>query len=897
MLSLIVGYDVVRKDRNRHGGGVVIYTRSSINYTVRDDLAHESLEAITLEISKPRSKPFLINSWYRPPDSALELFNIYEDLITRMDSENKEVVLIGDFNCDWTRLINNRSNAQTNKLAEIAKTLQFEQLINEPTRITATTRTLIDLAFTNKPELINGSGVIHLGISDHSLIYIQRKISVPRKEPKVIKTRQYKHYNANNFKSDILTYLHDQIFWDTMLDPNMMWGKWKTIFLSIADFHAPEITKKVRSEYAPWITDNIRQVMHRRDFLKKKAVKTGSKQLHDAYKRTRNDLNRLIKNTKATYFTNTLNDCENNPKKMWKTINKLTNKKSKTTLISEIQHNNQNFTKRDEIANVLNSHFNEVGTNLAKDMPQSSRVPESYLTFSNTEFNIQNVSVTKVYKLLSTIKTSKSAGHDRISGKLLRDAAEAIAPTLTAIFNASINTGIFPDDFKIAIISPIHKSGSKTNCDNYRPISVLSTVAKIFERLITEQLETYLESNSILVEQQAGFRKKHSTQTSLLNITNQWLMNMDKGCLNGVIFLDLKKAFDCVDHDVLVKKMYYYGVRGLALKLFQSYLTNRTQICKVNQTMSNTRIVKCGIPQGSNLGPLLFLLYINDLPNCLTSSSTSMFADDTNISTQGTTEYEIQERLNADLENVHQWLVANKLTLNKQKTEYMIIGSRQRISNIITDPKIELGESVIKRVNKSKTLGIIIDEHLSWNDQIQNVVTKVSKGIGMLRRIRQFVPKSTLLRICNAIVLSHFDYCSLVWDNCCEYLTDKLQKLQNRAARIITGRTYDVSSDDVLKELNWEPLKQRYKINKTIFMHKVRNDIIPSSLTNLFKIKTNDRYDLRSNNNNYVLGKPKTNFMKKSFAYSAASLWNGLSSTAKEKGISLNKFKCTLGST
>ena len=259
---------------------------------------------------------------------------------------------------------------------------------------------------------------------------------------------------------------------------------------------------------------------------------------------------------------------------MWKTINKLPNKKSKTTLISEIQHSNQNFTKGDEIANVLNPHFNEVGTNLAKDMPQSSRMPESYLTFSNTEFNIQNVSITKVYKLLSTIKTSKSAGQDRISGKLLRDAAEAIAP-LTAIFNASINTGIFPDDFKIAnfaIISPIHKSGSKTNCDNYRPISVLSSVAKIFERLITEQLETYLESNSsIIVEQQAGFRKKHSTKTSLLNITNQTLMNMDKGCLNGVIFLDLKKAFDCVDHDVLVKKMYHYGIRGLKMVLIISY--------------------------------------------------------------------------------------------------------------------------------------------------------------------------------------------------------------------------------------------------------------------------------------------------------------------------------------
>ena len=176
-----------------------------------------------------------------------------------------------------------------------------------------------------------------------------------------------------------------------------------------------------------------------------------------------------------------------------------------------------------------------------------------------------------------------------------------------------------------------------------------------------------------------------------------------------------------------------------------------------------------------------------------------MFADDTNISTNGKTNDELQERINVDLENVHQWLLANKLTLNKDKTEYMIIGSRQRISNLVTDPKIELGESVIKRVHKSKTLGVIIDEHLLWNHQIQNTVTKASKGIGMMRRIKQFVPKSTLVKIYNAIVLSHFDYCSLVWDNCCDYLKNRLQKLQNRAARIITAKTYEVSSEDVLK--------------------------------------------------------------------------------------------------
>ena len=251
---------------------------------------------------------------------------------------------------------------------------------------------------------------------------------------------------------------------------------------------------------------------------------------------------------------------------------------------------------------------------------------------------------------------------------------------------------------------------------------------------------------------------------------------MNRGCLNGVIFLDLKKAFDCVDHNILTTKMDYYGTRGRDLAWFESYLTNRIQICKVYLITSNERMVKCGIPEGSNLGPLLFLLYINDLPNCLSLSSASMFADDTNISTQGKTDNEIQERLNTDLENVHQWLTSNKLTFNKKKTEYMIVGSRQRISNILTDPIVKLGDSTIKRVNKSKTLGVIVDEHLSWNDQIQSIVSKSSKGIGMIRSIKKFVPQSTLLKIYNDIVLSHFDYCSLVWDNCSDYLLNKLQK-------------------------------------------------------------------------------------------------------------------------
>ena len=367
--------------------------------------------------------------------------------------------------------------------------------------------------------------------------------------------------------------------------------------------------------------------------------------------------------------------------------------------------------------------------------------------------------ITQVQITLSSVDVSKSTGYDRMSNKLLKDSSDIIAYSLAMIFNTSINTGIFPNYFKTAIISPIHKAGCRTDCNNCRRILILSSVAKILEKLITQNLETYPEENEILVQQQAGLRKKHCTQTSLRNITNQWFVNMDKGSLNGVIFLDEKTTFDCVDHSIFLRKLYHYGEKRKREKPFKwpsPICLIESKFAKlINLTLSDKRIVKRDVPQGLNLGLLLFLLHINDLPNCLSTSAASMFADDTIISIHSTLPIEIQDYQNHDLENIHQWLLAKKLTLNREKTEYMIIGSRQKLSKMLNEPEIHVGETTIKQVRFSKTIGVVIDEHFTLERQIENIQRKISKGIGMKRRMKKLVPKTTLTKVYNAIVLPH----------------------------------------------------------------------------------------------------------------------------------------------
>lgn len=556
------------------------------------------------------------------------------------------------------------------------------------------------------------------------------------------------------------------------------------------------------------------------------------------------------------------------------------------------------YTNSQDIAFKLNDYFASISERLSDtDEPSlnldltklrnfiSSKIP------NNIFFNVPYITVDNVSESINGLNAAKATGLDGIGPRILKLANVVLAPSITAIINKSIKTGTFPDQLKMAKIYPIHKSGPKSDPANYRPISILPTISKVFEKHINKHMLSFLNKYKLIHANQSGFRQKHSCQTALVKLIDQWMTCIDKGDLVGTVFLDFKKAFDLVDHSILIDKLALYKFNKTSLKLMSSYLHSRKQVVDSGQGLSKPAIVKSGVPQGSILGPTLFLIFINDLPLHMDHCFTDIFADDTTFHINGRTKQEIEPKLQHDGENSKTWAKQHKMQVHFDKTTCMALGTRHK-THEASELTVSFGNNRIKQVDKQKLLGVVIDQHLTWTAHIDYLCANISSKVSLLRQLSSYVPLEVQKLFYQGYIVPLIDYGSNTWGTTSKQNIERLAKLQKRAARIILNADFNTPSAEMFTELGWQSIPNRLNYNKAVLTFKALNGLTPEYISDLLKpVSETHNRNLRSTaDGSLSVPRSRISLFDRSFSSSAPKLWNSLPAEVRTSS-SLESFK------
>ena len=814
----IQGYSLISNPTEAAAGGTALYILKSLTFKPREDLAKsvyrsKLLESTFVEIECRKKANIIVGCLYKHPVMSTGDFNdnFLANLLERINREGKRLILLGDFNIN---LLSYKENKDVKSFVDILQSSLITPTINLPTRITSQSSTLIDNILVSHFSSKIYSGNLLVGLSDHMP---QLAIISNEYEDNSINDFRYLQdwtkFDEQKFKNEFTSIDWDKAMMVEKNDPDLAFNGFYRKMMELVENNVPrkKITKKQqRREYKPWITKEIKKGMSERDRQFKNFIKEKNRVLRNdlflKYKRYRNRLVDTIRDRKKQYYVRFFSDNLKNCKKIWEGVNQLTNlKKRKEKSIISINIKERIVSDSALVSSEFNSYFCGIAGKVRSKIPETKSSYKDYLPNPyQRSFFCRPTNQEEIKRVINSLDRSKSTGPYSIPFRILNILNEELANILSKIFNLSISKGKFIDVLKIVKVVPVFKNkGSPLETGNYRPISLLSNVDKIYEKIMHKRMISYLEAKNILYKKQFGFRQKSSTVHSLICLTEKVRDALDKGDLASGIFIDLQKAFDTVDHEILLDKLKNYGFRGLSNDWLRSYLTGRRQFVQVASESSSKAEVKHGVPQGSVLGPLLFLIYINDLPKSLRYGLPFIFADDTALIYVERNPKALQKRINIDMKLLLRWLKANKISLNVDKTEIIIF--KHKLKKITFDFKIKLDGKRLVFKDCVNYLGVLIDSQLNWSHHQEKVAKSLRQTNGVLSRIRYYLPNVILKKVYFALFHSTLTYAIQVWGQSLAY-NSRIARLQKSAIRLISFSSLQAASRLIFKELSILPI-------------------------------------------------------------------------------------------
>ena len=896
-------YSILHSPRltGQKGGGVAIIFRSYLKLTrlLYPLPLPKSFEFMTSKLTSG-NKHFILINIYRPPSATItdpvsktkttkdlfpDFINEFTSLLEYFISLPSELIITGDFN------IHTESHEpHAKEFSEILSSFDLQQHVSFPTNDHGHS---IDLVITRSSSTVIKNLSHHdTHLTDHEAVTFKFSPHTrPITKRTVIHFRSFKDFNLQAFKNDILS---SPLYTDPADTATDLGNQLSSILTNILDLHAPSKTKSiVQRPSKPWINVEILEAKRVRNSLERRWRQTCCPMDRSCFRSQCRIVRRVITKAKSIFLSNLVSESASNPRSLWKSLN-------------SILHRNQMNSLPDEPNTLtLANAFLEFFTDKIERIRASFTAPTSPDPFSfpptppTKLLNFLPATLSEVRQLIFS-SSNKQCPLDPLPTFLIKQCFDELGPIITKLVNLSLVEGIFPSSFKSALVRPLIKkpSLSPDDLNNYRPISNLNFVSKILEKVVALRVQSHLSSNALFPPFQSAYRIFHSTESTLLKIHNDLISAMGRGEVSALILLDLSAAFDTVDHSILLNRLSnWFGLEDSTLKWFSSYLSSRSQSVIINDSLSSSSHLTCGVPQGSVLGPLLFTLYTTPLGSVISKNSLGyhLYADDTQLYISFTPDSLLDSVsiLTSSFNDILSWMNQNKLCLNPSKTEFLLIGTDLKRAQFSSLTSLMIGNTTISVSSSARNLGIIFDSCLSFSEQITSVCKSCHYHIRDIRRIRHLLSLPTAITLANSLVSSKLDYCNSLYYGITGANIAKLQKIQNSLARAITFTSKRQHIKPILKELHWLPIKERIDFKISFLTYKSLTNRQPAYLFETLSHPSHSIGTRSSQSSALTIPYAPTNTSKRAFSVAAPRLWNSLPPSVRT-ATSIQNFRSKL---